>query len=58
MMALKKKKAVAVDLESFAQRFAEAFGRPPTAEEFEEWCKAWGGEVERNKCVFVVAEAV
>ncbi len=56
MMALKKKRVVAVDAERFAQRFAEVFGRSPTAEEFEEWCTAWGGEVERNKCVFATVE--
>jgi hypothetical protein len=57
-MALKKKAVVAVETERFAQRFAEVFGRLPTAEEFEEWCTAWGGEVERNKCVFATAETV
>jgi hypothetical protein len=58
MMALKKKVTAAVDVERFAQMFAEVFGRPPTAEEFEEWCTAWGGEVEKNKCVFAVVETV
>jgi hypothetical protein len=53
MMAVKRR-LVAVDAESFAQRFVEVFGRLPTAEEFEEWCVAWGGEVERNKCVFTL----
>jgi hypothetical protein len=58
MTALKKKRVVAVDVERFAQRFAEVFGRPPTAEEFEEWCVTWGGVVdsEKNKCVFVRVE--
>ncbi|MFZ8809652.1 MAG: hypothetical protein ACO2PN_16305 [Pyrobaculum sp.] len=56
MMALKKKRVVEVDAERFVQRFAEVFGRPPTAEEFEEWCAAWGGKVEKNKCVFIYVE--
>jgi len=56
MMALKKKRVVEVDAERFVQRFAEVFDRPPTAEEFEEWCTAWGGEVEKNKCVFIYME--
>jgi len=55
MMAVKKKVAV-VDAERFAQRFAEVFGRLPNAVEFEEWCTAWGGEVEKNKCVFTYVE--
>jgi hypothetical protein len=55
MMAVKKRLAV-VDAERFAQRFAEVFGRLPTAKEFEEWCAAWGGVVEKNKCVFVYVE--
>jgi len=55
MMALKKK-VVVVDAERFAQRFAEVFGRMPTAREFEEWCAAWGGEVEKNKCIFTYVE--
>jgi len=55
MMALKKK-VVAVDAGLFAQRFAEVFGRPPTAKEFEEWCAAWGGEVEKDKCIFTYVE--
>jgi hypothetical protein len=59
MMALKKKKAVAaVDAESFVQKFAETFGRTPTEEEFEEWCTAWGGTVEKNKCIFVHIETL
>jgi hypothetical protein len=60
MMALKKKRAVVLDVERFAQEFAEVFGRPPTAEEFEEWCTAWGGVVdaEKNKCIFVRVESV
>jgi hypothetical protein len=53
MMAVKRT-LVAVDVEHFAQRFAEVFGRPPTAREFEEWCLAWGGEVVKNKCIFTV----
>jgi hypothetical protein len=56
MMALKKKVAAVVDAERFAKRFAEVFGRPPTAAEFEEWCTAWGGEVEKDKCVFTYVE--
>jgi hypothetical protein len=56
MMALKKKVAV-VDAELFAQRFAEVFGRLPTAVEFKEWCIVWGGEVEKNKCIFTYVEA-
>ena len=56
MMAVKKRLAV-VDVWYFAQRFAEVFGRPPTVGEFEEWCTAWGGMVEKNKCVFVYVEA-
>jgi arsenate reductase-like glutaredoxin family protein len=55
MMAVKKKLAE-IDVESFAESFVKIFGRPPTAEEFEEWCNAWGGEVEKNKCVFVYVE--
>jgi aspartate aminotransferase-like enzyme len=55
MMAVKKKVAV-VDAERFAQRFAEVFGRLPTAVEFVEWCTAWGGEVEKDKCVFTYVE--
>jgi len=54
MIALKKK--AVVDVERFAQRFAEVFGRLPTDREFEEWCAAWGGVVEKNKCVFVYVE--
>jgi hypothetical protein len=58
MMALKKRRLVEVDAERFAQRFAEMFGRPPTAREFKEWCEAWGGVVEKNKCVLTVVETV
>jgi hypothetical protein len=54
----RKREVAAVDEERFAQMFAELFGRPPTAEEFEEWCTAWGGEVKKNKCVFITVEAV
>jgi len=57
MMALRKK-VLAVDTDRFAEKFAEMFGRLPTAKEFEEWCTAWGGEVEKNKCVFTVVETV
>jgi hypothetical protein len=56
MMALKKKRVVEVDAERFVQRFAEVFGRPPTAEEFEEWCAAWGGAAEKDKCIFVLVK--
>jgi hypothetical protein len=56
MMAVKKKVVAVVDAERFAQRFAEVFGRLPTAVEFEEWCTAWGGEVEKNKCIFIYVE--
>jgi len=55
--ALRKKVVAVVDAGLFAQRFAEVFGRPPTAKEFEEWCVAWGGEMEKNKCVFIYVEA-
>jgi hypothetical protein len=55
MIALKKK-AAAVDAGRFAERFTEVFGRPPTAREFEEWCTAWGGEVEKDKCVLPYVE--
>ena len=55
MIAVKRRLAV-VDAGRFAQRFVEVFGRPPTAREFEEWCAAWGGEVEKNKCVFTYVE--
>ena len=55
MMAVKKRLAV-VDAERFAQKFAEVFGRLPTDREFEEWCTAWGGEVEKNKCVLTYME--
>ncbi len=55
MMALKKKVA-AVNAERFAQLFAEVFGRLPTDREFEEWCAAWGGEVEKDKCIFTYVE--
>ena len=55
MMAVKKRLAV-VDAERFAQKFAEVFGRLPTDREFEEWCAAWGGVVEKDKCVFVHVE--
>jgi hypothetical protein len=58
MMALKKKATVAVDGKHFSQKFAEVFGRPPTAEEFEKWCVAWGGVVEKDKCVFVYIETL
>jgi hypothetical protein len=56
MMALLKRKLAAVDAMLFAQVFAELFGRLPTVEEFEEWCTAWGGSVEKDKCVFVHVE--
>jgi len=65
MMALKKKtahkkktavdvKRLVVDAKRFAEKFAETFGRPPTGKEFEEWCVAWGGRVEKDKCVFAL----
>jgi hypothetical protein len=57
-MMARKREVAAVDAERFAQMFVELFGRPPTAEEFEEWCTAWGGEVKKNKCVFIAVEAV
>jgi hypothetical protein len=57
MMALKKK-VVTVDAKHFAERFVEAFGRLPTSREFEGWCRAWGGEVEKDKCVFTYVEAL
>ena len=50
------KLAVAVDAEHFAQKFAEVFGRQPTDEEFEEWCTAWGGAAEKDKCIFVLVK--
>jgi hypothetical protein len=55
MMALRKK-AAEVNVERFAEKFEEMFGRKPTEKEFEEWCTAWGGVVERNKCVFPYVE--
>jgi len=56
MMALLKRKLAAVDSTLFVHMFAELFGRLPTVEEFEEWCTAWGGSVEKDKCVFVYVE--
>jgi hypothetical protein len=56
MMAVKRRLAV-VDVDRFVERFTEVFGRPPTVREFEEWCVAWGGEVEKDKCIFTYVEA-
>ncbi len=49
MLAVKKK--------MFDEEFAKMFGRLSTPAEFAEWCTAWGGRAEKDKCVFEPREA-
>jgi hypothetical protein len=43
---------VSVDMKRFAEVFIRVFGRLPTRQEFEEWCTAWRGRLEKDKCIF------
>lgn len=46
--------AILVKRETFTRIFAELFGRAPEDAEWVEWCVAWGGTVDGDRCVFPV----